>query len=217
MFTGIIEHLGKIDALERNEDGGRLKISLANAKGVAAEMKVGASIAVNGCCLTAVEIREIFFSADLSAETLRKTSFGDATIGRIVNLELPLQAGARLGGHFVQGHVDAVGRVERMNPEGNNWRLGVSVPENLRRYVAAKGSLAVDGISLTVARWQDGIAELAIIPHTYANTNLREITVGDSVNLECDILAKYVESLMKSRAEAVPQKWTIEKLVEEGF
>ena|SRR5487761_2221 len=217
MFTGIIEHLGKIEALERNADGGRLKISLADAKNVAAEIKVGASIAVNGCCLTAVEIRKTVFSADLSAETLRKTSFADATIGRIVNLELPLPAGARLGGHFVQGHVDAVGRVELINPEGDNWWLGVRVPEDLRRYVAEKGSLAVDGISLTVARWHDGIAEFAIIPHTYANTNLREITAGDSVNLECDILAKYVESLLKGRAETIPEKWTIEKLVEEGF
>ncbi|MHB8540178.1 MAG: riboflavin synthase [Candidatus Acidiferrales bacterium] len=217
MFTGIIEHLGKIEALERHEDGGRLKISLADAKSVAAEIKVGASIAVNGCCLTAVEIRKTFFSADLSAETLRKTSFADATIGRVVNLELALPAGARLGGHFVQGHVDAVGRVERMNPEGDNWWLGVRVPEDLRRYVAEKGSLAVDGISLTVARWHDDIAEFAIIPHTRANTNLREITVGDSVNLECDILAKYVESLLKGRTEGVPQKWTVEKLVDEGF
>ncbi|MHB8526152.1 MAG: riboflavin synthase [Candidatus Acidiferrales bacterium] len=217
MFTGIIEHLGKIEALERNADGGRLKISLADAKSVAAEIKVGSSIAVNGCCLTAVEIRKTIFSADLSAETLRKTSFADATIGRIVNLELPLPAGARLGGHFVQGHVDAVGRVEQMNPEGDNWWLGVRVPEDLRRYVAKKGSLAVDGISLTVARWHDGIAEFAIIPHTYANSNLRESTAGDSVNLECDILAKYVESLLKGRAETIPEKWTIEKLVEEGF
>ena len=217
MFTGIIEHLGKIEALERNEDGGRLKISLADAKSIAAEIKVGASIAVNGCCLTAVDVRKTAFSADLSAETLRKTSFSGATIGRVVNLELPLPAGARLGGHFVQGHVDGVGRVERMNPEGDNWWLGVRVPEDLRRYVAEKGSLAVDGISLTVARWYDGIAEFAIIPHTRANTNLREVAVGDAVNLECDILAKYVESLLKDRAEVVPQKWTTEKLVEEGF
>ncbi|HVB08071.1 MAG TPA: riboflavin synthase [Candidatus Acidoferrales bacterium] len=217
MFTGIIEHLGKIEALERNEDGGRLKIGLADAKSIAAEIKVGASIAVNGCCLTAVDVRKTVFSADLSAETLRKTSLAGATIGRIVNLELPLPAGARLGGHFVQGHVDAVGRVERINPEGDNWWLGIRVPEDLRRYVAEKGSLAVDGISLTVARWHDSVAEFAIIPHTYANTNLREITVGDSVNLECDILAKYVESLFKGRAEAVPQKWTVDKLVQEGF
>ncbi len=217
MFTGIIEHLGKIDALERNGEGGRLTVSLAGARKIAAELQIGSSIAVNGCCLTVVKIGKTSFSADLSAETLRRTSLGAALAGRAVNLELPIAAGARLGGHFVQGHVDGVGRIERMKSEGDNWWIAVRVPEDLRRYVAEKGSLAVDGISLTVARWQDGIAEFAIIPHTYANTNLREIAAGDAVNIECDILAKYVESLMKERAEALPQKWTVEKLVEEGF
>ncbi|MGH9864425.1 MAG: riboflavin synthase [Candidatus Acidiferrales bacterium] len=217
MFTGIIERLGTIDALKRNKKGSGLKVSLGTAKDIAAELKIGASIAVNGCCLTAVEVGKAFFAADLSAETLHRTSFNKKAIGRVVNLELPLQAGARLGGHFVQGHVDGVGRVEQIKAQGENWWIGVRVPEELQRYVAEKGSLAVDGISLTVARWHDGIADFAIIPHTYANTNLREITAGDSVNLECDILAKYVESLMKGRAEVPTQRWTVEKLVEEGF
>ncbi|HEV2617681.1 MAG TPA: riboflavin synthase [Candidatus Acidoferrales bacterium] len=221
MFTGIIEHLGKIEELKRNKRGGRLQISLSAANDVAAQLKVGASIAVNGCCLTVVDTEKASFAADLSAETLCRTSFDKlkpgSTSGRVVNLELPLRAGAPLGGHFVQGHVDGVGRVEHIKPEGENWWLAVRVPEDLQRYVAEKGSLAVDGISLTVARWNDGVAEFAIIPHTYANTNLRGITAGDSVNLECDILAKYVESLMKGRAETPASRWTVEKLIEEGF
>lgn len=222
MFTGIIEHLGKIGSLARNSDGGRLTIALADAKDLSRELSTGASIAVNGCCLTVVAHDAKSFTADLSLETLGKTAFGEMTEGRIVNLELPLAAArlggpARLGGHFVQGHVDSVARVDHMVPEGENWWLGVRVPENLRRYVAAKGSLAVDGISLTVARWSGGIAEFAIIPHTYANTNLRQLTVGDAVNLECDILAKYVESLLKGGVHAVPERLTIEKLTEQGF
>ena len=217
MFTGIIEQLGKIDALARSDEGARLKINLAGAKALARELKTGSSVAVNGCCLTVVEHNAEFFSADLSLETLDKTSFGEISAGRVVNLELPLAAGARLGGHFVQGHVDAIGRIERMSPEGENWWLAVRVPEHLRHYVAPKGSLAVDGISLTVARWLDGIAEFAIIPHTHANTNLRQLTVGDAVNLECDILAKYVESLLKGGVHAVPERLTVKNLIEQGF
>ncbi|MFZ0702448.1 MAG: riboflavin synthase [Candidatus Acidiferrales bacterium] len=217
MFTGIIEHLGKIESLARNAEGGRLKVHLADAKKLAPDLATGSSIAVNGCCLTVVGHDPKSFASDLSLETLEKTSFSEIPAGRIVNLELPLAAGARLGGHFVQGHVDAVGRVARMAPEGENWWLGVRVPEHLRRYVAEKGSLAVDGISLTVARWSEGIAEFAIIPHTYANTNLRQLTVGDAVNLECDILAKYVESLLKGGVHAIPERLTIEKLIEQGF
>jgi riboflavin synthase len=217
MFTGIIERLGKIESLERNEKGGRLRVSLGDAKEIAAEIKTGASVAVNGCCLTAVETGKKFFCADLSTETLRRTSFDELKTGRFANLELPLAAGARLGGHFVQGHVDGVGRVERMTPEGENWWLGVRVPEELRRYVAEKGSLAVDGISLTVARWENGVADFAIIPHTQKNTNLRVIAAGDPVNIECDILAKYVESLLPHRGEKLSERWTVEKLIEEGF
>ena len=223
MFTGIIERLGKIERLARSDNGARLTASFdavhtdASVPDFARELTIGASIAVNGCCLTVVERDSKSFSADLSRETLERTSFGDAAPGRIVNLELPLAAGARLGGHFVQGHVDGIGRVERMIPEGDNWWLAVRVPQNLRRYVAEKGSLAVDGISLTVARWLDGIAEFAIIPHTYANTNLQQLTVGDAVNLECDILAKYVESLLKGGVHSVPERITLEKLIKQGF
>ncbi|MGC2420586.1 MAG: riboflavin synthase [Candidatus Acidiferrales bacterium] len=217
MFTGIIEHIGKIYALDAGAEGGRLRVNLADAPAIAAEMKLGDSIAVNGCCLTVADFGKNYFSADLSGETLRRTSFGQKKPGDLVNLERPLAAGARLGGHFVQGHVDGTGRVTRLISEGENWWLGVRVPEELRRYVAEKGSIAVDGISLTVARWEEGAAEMAIIPFTYTHTNVQALAVGDLVNLECDILAKYVESLLESRKTSQSSRLTLAQLIEEGF
>jgi len=225
MFTGISEHVGKIDALERSADGGSLRVSLAGvpadqqagATEVAAQMKLGDSISVSGCCLTVVEFDADHFSADLSGETLRRTSLGEKKPGDLVNLERPLAVGARLGGHFVQGHVDGVGRVTRLLPEGDKWWLSVRVPENLRRYVAEKGSIAIDGISLTVAAWHDGVADIAIIPFTYAQTSVRTLAPGDAVNLECDILAKYVESLLESRKPHAASRLTVSELKEEGF
>ncbi|MFZ3200449.1 MAG: riboflavin synthase [Candidatus Acidiferrales bacterium] len=217
MFTGIIEHIGKIYALDAGAEGGRLRVNLADAPAIAAEMKLGDSISVNGCCLTVADFGKNYFSADLSGETLRRTSFGQKKPGDLVNLERPLAAGARLGGHFVQGHVDGTGRVTRLISEGENWWLGVRVPEELRRYVAEKGSIAVDGISLTVARWEEGAAEMAIIPFTYTHTNVQALAVGDLVNLECDILAKYVESLLESRKTSQSSRLTLAQLIEEGF
>lgn len=199
MFTGITEHVGKIEAIERRSEGGRLRVNFAGAPEIEAEMKLGDSILVNGCCLTVAEFRAGYFEADLSGETLQRTSFGENKPGDLVNLERPLAASARLGGHFVQGHVDGVGRVVKLEPEGDSWWLSVSVPEDLRRYVVEKGSLAIDGISLTVARWHDGVAGVAIIPFTHAHTNVRAMSAGNAVNLECDILAKYVESLLAAR------------------
>jgi riboflavin synthase len=199
MFTGITEHVGRIESLERGADGGVLRVNLAGARDIAAEMKLGDSISVNGCCLTVAKFDAQTFSADLSGETLRCTSFGEKKGGDLVNLERPLAASARLGGHFVQGHVDGVGRVAELIPEGNNWWLSVSVPEDLRRYVAGKGSIAIDGISLTVARWQGGVGDFAVIPFTHEHTNIRAMAAGNAVNLECDILAKYVESLLAAR------------------
>ena len=217
MFTGITEHVGKIDSLEGSENGGRLRVSFAGAAEIAAQTKLGDSIMVNGCCLTAVDCGADHFSADLSGETLRRTSFGEKKPGDLVNLERPLAAGGRLGGHFVQGHVDGVGRVTRLVPKGENWWLSVRVPEDLRRYVAEKGSIAIDGISLTVARWQEGIADTAIIPFTYTHTNVRAMVPNDTVNLEVDILAKYVESLLNARKGPAASHLTVSKLIEEGF
>jgi riboflavin synthase len=215
MFTGIVEAVGKLEAIDRSATGGRVRIH----GGALAEMlAVSGSIAVNGCCLTVVERHGETFSADLSGETLRRTSFGEMKIGARVNLERPLRAGQELGGHFVQGHVDGVGRITRLEPEGANWWLGVRAPDDLARYVASKGSIAIDGISLTVAGdLRGGVVEAAIIPYTYAQTNLAGATVGDAVNLECDVLAKYVERLVEAREENAGSRLTIERLVEEGF
>ena len=217
MFTGITEHVGIIESLERGDEGGRLRVSLSGARELAKEMKLGDSISVNGCCLTVVEFTQKSFSADLSGETLRRTAFGEKKSGDPVNLERPLAATARLGGHFVQGHVDGVGRITRLVPEGENWWLSVRVPEDLRRYVAEKGSIAVDGISLTVARWQEGVADIAIIPFTYERTNVHAMAANDAVNIETDILAKYVESLLAARKSPATSRLSVSELIEEGF
>ncbi len=217
MFTGIIESAGKIESLEHSAEGGRLRVAFAGSSEISTQTKLGDSIAVNGCCLTVVEFDAKHFAADLSGETLRRTSFGEKKPGDIVNLERPLAAGARLGGHFVQGHVDGIARVTRLAPEGDNWWLSVRVPENLRGYVAEKGSIALDGISLTVARWQDGIADIAIIPFTYEHTNVRAMVPGDAINVETDILAKYIESLLEARKAPGVSRLRVERLIEEGF
>ena len=216
MFTGITEHVGKIESLETGADGGRLRVSLAGAREIAKEMKLGDSISVNGCCLTVAKFGKTQFSADLSGETLRRTAFREKKAGQSVNLERPLAANARLGGHFVQGHVDGVGLVTHLKPEGEHWWLSIRVPDGLRRYVAEKGSIAIDGIGLTVARWQDGVAEIAIIPFTHEHTNVRAMVAGDLVNIETDILAKYVEGLLARRTPAV-SRLSVKKLAEEGF
>ncbi|MBI3404759.1 MAG: riboflavin synthase, partial [Acidobacteria bacterium] len=161
MFTGIVEAAGVIESLDTRESSARLRV---RAPEIAAALKISDSIAVNGCCLTAVEISDGCFIADLSGETLRVTSFGELKPGRRVNLERPLAAGAPVGGHFVQGHVDGIGRVTHLHPDGENWWYGVRVPEPLQKYVAKKGSIAFDGISLTVAAIHEGVVETAIIP-----------------------------------------------------
>jgi riboflavin synthase len=222
MFTGITEQVGRIESLHIDANGGALLVHLPSQPGahvsVADGMKLGDSISVNGCCLTVTHFDPMHFSAQLSGETLQRTNFGEKKPRDLVNLERPLAAGARLGGHFMQGHVDGIARVTRLVPEGDSWWLSVRIPENLRRYVAEKGSIAIDGISLTVAKWNDGIVDIAIIPFTYENTNVRAMTVNDPVNIETDILAKYVESLLKKdESPAGPGGLTPKKLIEEGF
>ncbi len=218
MFTGIIEHLGTIEALELRDDGGRITIQAPN---VAPSLAVSNSIAVNGCCFTVAALDKGTFSADLSGETIRKTSFGaqsgELKKGSRVNLEQPLTAGKEFGGHFVLGHVDGVGRVTQLMPEGENWWLGVKVPEEFARYVVPKGSITIDGISLTVARWHNRIAEIAVIPYTYEHTNLRDRKAGDAVNLEGDILGKYVERHLEARSGRANLSITMNRLIEEGF
>jgi len=221
MFTGIIEHLGTIESLDLHGDGGHVTI---HAPAVATLLGVSNSIAVNGCCLTVVSLDKKRFSADLSGETIRKTSFGadagNLAEGMRVNLEQPLTAGKEFGGHLVLGHVDAAGRVTHLTPEGENWWLGVEVPEDFATYVVPKGSITIDGISLTVARWQNRVAEIAVIPYTYAHTNLSDRKPGDAVNLEGDILGKYVERHLAAREATVSPantKLSVAELVKQGF
>jgi riboflavin synthase len=217
MFTGIIEHLGTVEALHIHSDGGRLTIQ---APSVAPHLAIANSIAVDGCCLTVVARDAQGFSVDLSTETIRKTSIGEWKTGTRVNLEKPLTAGKEFGGHFVLGHVDTTGRVVRLDPEGENWWYGVEVPESVARYIVPQGSIAIDGISLTVARWHDHIAEIAIIPFTYQQTNIRSKKIGDAVNLEGDVLGKYVERYLEAREDskrAPASNLTIEELVKQGW
>jgi riboflavin synthase len=220
MFTGIIEHQGTIESLNLKADGGRVTI---HAPTVAPSLAVSNSIAVNGCCLTIVDLHNGRLSADLSGETISKTSFGakggPLKKGSRVNLEQPLTAGKEFGGHFVLGHVDTTGRVTHLTPEGENWWLGVQVPPEFARYVVPKGSITIDGISLTVARWQNNIAEVAVIPYTYEHTNIRDRKPGDAVNLEGDVLGKYVERYLEARSSwALEQpQLTVARLMEEGF
>jgi riboflavin synthase len=226
MFTGIIEHVGRVEAFGENAiqkgafgQSARLRV---HAGRFAASLAVSGSIAVNGCCLTIVEISGEVFAADLSSETLRRTSFAEMKPGTRVNLERPLTAGKEFGGHFVQGHVDGIGRVvqweERKDSDGSAWWLGVRLPPELARYAAMKGSIAIDGISLTVANIAGDTVEAAIIPFTYANTNLEALRGGDPVNIEADILAKYLERMLETRRPAAASSaLSVERLVQEGF
>jgi riboflavin synthase len=228
MFTGLVEYVGAVESVELYDAGAREDSSAERSDQIGARIRVNAgplisglaksgSIAVNGCCLTAVDISDGTFAADLSGETLRRTSLGALKPGTRVNLERPLTAMKELGGHFVQGHVDGVGRVARLDPEGANWWFGVRVPDELARYIAIKGSIALDGISLTVASWRDGVVETAIIPFTYDHTNLSALKLGDPVNIECDILAKYVERILGEQEASPASRLAVARLIEEGF
>ena len=204
MFTGIVEELGRVRAVDRHDGGARVEIE---ATRVLDDAEVGASIAVNGCCLTVVELGRGWWAADAVTETLRRTGLGSLAAGDPVNLERPVRVGDRLGGHVVQGHVDAVGTVTRREelPDGSTV-LAVAAPDGLMRYCVEKGSVTVDGVSLTLTRIEDasdpGTFEVALIPHTLAVTTLGVRQPGDRVNLEVDVLAKYVERLLASQRRA---------------
>ena len=215
MFTGIIEHLGTMSRLDLSSGGGRLAV---HAPTLAPKLAVSGSVAVNGCCLTVVDRDDENFSADLSSETLNKTAFASLKTGARVNLEQPLTAGKEFGGHFVLGHVDGTGQVAHLTSAGDSWRLGVAVPPELARYVVSKGSLTIDGISLTIASWRNHIAEIAVIPYTYQRSNIRDRVSGDPVNLEADILGKYIERYLAQRESAtVGSPLRVEDLVRQGF
>jgi riboflavin synthase len=194
VFTGIIEELGRIQAVHHREGGARLEIA---AEAVLTDARVGDSIAVNGCCVTVVERGDSWWAADAVIETLQRTALGALEPGDPVNLERPLRLSDRLGGHLVQGHVDAVGKIVARTPLADgSTRFTFSAPPEVLRYVVEKGSIAIDGISLTVAALDDETFDVAVIPHTLAVTTLGHKEPGAAVNLEADLIAKYVERLL---------------------
>jgi riboflavin synthase len=193
LFTGLVQELGTVEELARTPDGAKVTV----ASRLAESLREGDSIAINGVCLTAVSVHDHRFDADVMHETLDRTSLGDLEPGTQVNLELPLRAGDRLGGHFVQGHVDGVGRVAEAEPDGFARRLRVEADPEVLRYVVVKGSITVGGVSLTVAEVDDRSFTVSLIPETLQRTNLGAVEVGSSVNLEVDVLAKYVEKLAR--------------------
>jgi len=189
VFTGIVEEVGVVAKISDNA-------MTVKCSKVTEDLKLGDSIAVNGTCLTAVEFSRTEFSVDLSPETMRRTSLGQLSEGSIVNLERALLASDRMGGHIVQGHVDGTGRVMSSKVDGDSIVFRIRAPKRLNSYIVEKGFVAVDGISLTVVKRGASSFTLAVIPYTLKNTNLAAVSVGDRVNLEADILAKYVESLL---------------------
>jgi riboflavin synthase len=192
MFTGLVEALGGIVSLEAKGEQARLLISIP----FVGELALGDSVAVNGCCLTVAEISGGMVAFDVLAQTLRVTSLGKLSEGSIVNLERALRVGDRLGGHFVQGHVDAVGEIVSLEKNGQDHVVEVSLPEEIQRLCVGKGSIAIGGISLTIADLKDASAVFWITPHSFSHTNLRDAKVGDAVNLEADMLAKHVARLV---------------------
>lgn len=195
MFTGLVEAVGTVISLETRGEQARLTLSLP----FAAELELGDSVAVNGCCLTVADIAGGGVSFDLLAQTLRVTSLGGLAAGSKVNLERAMQVGARFGGHFVQGHVDATGVITRLERSGQDHILGVSLPAEIERLCVDKGSLAIDGISLTIASLAENEATFWITPHTWEHTHLHAAEMGQAVNLEADMLAKHVEKLLATR------------------
>ena len=197
MFTGIIEELGRIAALEKSADGARIRVS---APTVAADTAEGDSIAVNGVCLTALDVRSDSFAADVSGETLARSTLGSLKEGSPVNLERAVTPSTRLGGHIVQGHVDTRGTFQSAESKGDFWTVRIGYPTEFGQYLVYKGSVSVEGISLTVATLEEDHFEIAVIPKTWELTNLSSLKTGDQVNLEADVIAKYVERMMTYRS-----------------
>ncbi len=221
MFTGLIEQTGSIVALESGPGARRITVS---APGLAARLREGDSIAVSGVCLTALDITPDAFHADLAQETVDRTSLIRLRPGSLVNLELPTPAGTPLGGHVVQGHVDATGEIISLTAVSatapvaeTDWLLQVRVPETVGRYVVEKGSIAIEGMSLTVAKREGDLVTIAIIPHTYARTNLHTLRAGDPVNLEADVMMKFAAQQSGKSTEAETSTLTVGYLLQHGY
>ncbi|MGE0081575.1 MAG: riboflavin synthase [Thiohalomonadaceae bacterium] len=217
MFTGIIQAIGEVAALEPR--GADVRLRMRTGKLDLGDVRLGDSIAVNGVCLTAVELPGDGFWADVSGETLARTNFSDLRVGSRANLEKALTPTSRLGGHLVSGHVDGVGTVVRRWEDGRSVRFAIRAPDELAKYIAEKGSICVDGISLTVNAVQGAEFELNIVPHTLSETTMGEFTVGRRVNLEVDVIARYLERLLlgERAAQANAPGITLDFLAENGF
>ena len=216
MFTGIILAVGKIAAIQPQGGDFRLKIEIGKLP--IKDADIGDSIAVNGVCLTAVELGDNFFCADVSNETIARTTLKSAVVGTAVNLELALTPSTRLGGHIVSGHVDGLGSVISKNQDGRSYRYQFRVPDNLAKYIAEKGSICINGVSLTVNEVDGALFSVNIVPHTLKETTLGEMATGSKVNLEVDLLARYMERLMKGDAAAKPCHAITEELLQNaGF
>jgi riboflavin synthase len=214
VFTGIVEEVGRIISIEQRGENRRLAI---RAKHTPAELGPGDSIAVSGVCLTAVDIQPESFFADLAPETWERTSFSCIREGAPVNLELPMKAGGRFGGHIVQGHVDGVGKLVALDriADSENWWLHIEIPDEVAKYTVFKGSICIEGISLTVAKLEGNRCSIAIIPRTVEMTNLHALAPGDPLNLEADVIAKYVEKMMRPAPASAPL--SVEELIRQGF
>src|SRR6202167_4385795 len=214
MFTGIVEEVGRVTRIAQRDENRRITISAGQTP---KELKEGDSVAVSGVCLTAIDVKPGSFSADLAPETWTRTSFSRIQEGALVNLELPMKADGRFGGHIVQGHVDGVGKLielERIK-DSENWWLHIEIPSAIEKYTVFKGSICIEGISLTVAKLEGNRCTIAIIPHTVEMTNLGSLKPGDPVNLEADLIAKYVEKMMKGAPAT--SAFTVEELVQQGL
>jgi len=214
MFTGIIEEVGRIMRIEQRGENRRITVA---AGSIPQQLKTGDSVAVSGVCLTALDIKSGSFCADLAPETWARTSFSRLHEGALVNLELPMKADGRFGGHIVQGHVDSVGKfiaLDRISDSDNFW-LRIELPPAVENYTVYKGSISIEGISLTVAKLEGAECTIAIIPHTVEMTNLHSLKSDDPVNVEADLIAKYVEKMMAR--ESAPSALTVEELVRQGF
>src|ERR1700690_64978 len=214
MFTGIVEEVGKIAKTAQRGENRRITIIAENTP---KQLGTGQSVSVSCVCLTALDIQPNSFCADLAPETWERTSFSRMHEGALVNLELPMKADGRFGGHIVQGHVDGVGKLialERI-ADSDNWWLRIELPGEVEKYTVYKGSISIEGISLTVAKLEGRSCTVAVIPHTVAMTNLNSLKPGDPVNLEADLIAKYVEKMM--RREPAESALTVEDLVQQGF
>lgn len=216
MFTGIISAIGNISAIEHK--GGDCRFTINTGKLSLSGAQLGDSIAVNGVCLTVVELGKQHFCADVSNETLSRSTLKNAAVGTLVNLELALTPTTRMGGHIVSGHVDGIGELIELKPDARSWRLSFKVPNELAKYIAEKGSITINGISLTVNTVNGTLFSVNIVPHTLKETTLAGIKVGDKVNLEVDLLARYLERLLLGDKAAKPESTITETLLRDsGF